>query len=292
MKLGIRIASEEEPSFEFYTSRLGIRYKEIVDFYKEKIKDDNKLELKMLHFFINTGIKDSIYYWTELAKCLNVYADLKKICPELDSLNIGGGMPIKTSLGFEYDYEYIIEEIISQIKSFCKQHKIKEPNIFTEFGSFTVGESGAAIYSIVDQKNQNDREKWYMIDSSFITTLPDTWGISQRFILLAINNWEREYQRVNLGGVTCDSMDFYNTEAHANQVFLPKLDPNDEEPQYIGFFHTGAYQESLAGYGGIQHCLVPAPKHVLITRDENGEIVTKLFAKEQSFKSMLKTLGY
>lgn len=292
MKLGIRIASEEEPSFEFYTSRLGIRYKEIVEFYKEKIKDDPKLELKMLHFFINTGIKDSIYYWTELAKCLNVYADLKKICPELDSLNIGGGMPIKTSLGFEYDYEYIIEEIISQIKSFCKQHKIKEPNIFTEFGSFTVGESGAAIYSILDQKNQNDREKWYMIDSSFITTLPDTWGISQRFILLAINNWDKEYQRVNLGGVTCDSMDFYNTEAHANQVFLPKLDRDEEEPQYIGFFHTGAYQESLGGYGGIQHCLVPAPKHVLISRDENGEIVTKLFAKEQSFKSMLKTLGY
>jgi arginine decarboxylase len=292
VKLGIRIASEEEPSFEFYTSRLGIRYKEIVDFYKEKVKDDSKLELKMLHFFINTGIRDSIYYWTELAKCLNVYADLKKICPELDSLNIGGGMPIKTSLGFEFDYEYMIEEIISQIKTFCKQHKIKEPNIFTEFGSFTVGESGAAIYSIVDQKNQNDREKWYMIDSSFITTLPDTWGINQRFILLAINNWDKEYQRVNVGGVTCDSMDFYNTEAHANQVFLPKLDKNDEEPQYIGFFHTGAYQESLGGYGGIQHCLVPAPKHVLISRDENGEIVTKLFAKEQSYKSMLKTLGY
>ena len=292
IKLGIRIASEEEPSFEFYTSRLGIRYKEIVDFYKEKIKDDPKFELKMLHFFINTGIRDSIYYWTELAKCLNVYADLKKICPELDSLNIGGGMPIKTSLGFEFDYEYIIEEIISQIKTFCKQHKIKEPNIFTEFGSFTVGESGAAIYSVVDQKNQNDREKWYMIDSSFITTLPDTWGISQRFILLAINNWDKEYQRVNVGGTTCDSMDFYNTEAHANQVFLPKLERNDEDPLYVGFFHTGAYQESLGGYGGIQHCLVPAPKHVLITRDENGEVETKLFAKEQSFKSMLKTLGY
>jgi arginine decarboxylase len=292
IKLGIRIASEEEPSFEFYTSRLGIRYKEIVDFYKERIKGDPKFELKMLHFFINTGIRDSIYYWTELAKCLNVYADLKKICPELDSLNIGGGMPIKTSLGFEFDYEYIIEEIISQIKTFCKQHKIKEPNIFTEFGSFTVGESGAAIYSVMDQKNQNDREKWYMIDSSFITTLPDTWGINQRFILLAINNWDREYQRVNVGGVTCDSMDFYNTEAHANQVFLPKLDKNDKEPLYIGFFHTGAYQESLGGYGGIQHCLVPAPKHVLISRDENGEILTKLFAKEQSYKSMLKTLGY
>lgn len=291
-KLGIRIASEEEPSFEFYTSRLGIRHKEIVEFYKEKIMGNPKFELKMLHFFINTGIKDSIYYWTELAKCLHVYAELKKICPELDSLNIGGGLPIRTTLSFEYDYEYIIEEVISQIKTFCKQHKIKEPHIFTEFGSFTVGESGAAIYSVVDQKLQNDREMWYMIDSSFITTLPDTWGINQRFILLAVNHWDKEYHRVNLGGLTCDSMDFYNTEPHSNQVFLPRVEPDAEEPLYIGFFHTGAYQESLSGYGGIQHCLIPAPKHVLISRDENGEITTRLFAKEQSFKSMLKTLGY
>ena len=186
----------------------------------------------------------------------------------------------------------MIEEIISQIKTFCKQHKVKEPNIFTEFGSYTVGESGAAIYSVLDQKNQNDREKWYMIDSSFITTLPDTWGINQRFILLAINNWDKDYQQVNLGGLTCDSMDYYNTEAHANQVFLPKIDKESEEPLYVGFFHTGAYQESLSGYGGIQHCLIPAPKHVLISRDENGELSTRLFAKEQSYKSMLKTLGY
>jgi arginine decarboxylase len=60
---------------------------------------------------------------------------------------------------------------------------------------------------------------------------------------------------------------------------------------YIGFFHTGAYQESLGGYGGIQHCLVPAPKHVLIDRNEDGEITTELFAKEQSSNSMMKLLG-
>lgn len=292
LKLGIRIASEEEPNFQFYTSRLGIRHSEIVQYYKDKIATNPRFELKMLHFFINTGIKDTIYYWTELAKCLKVYLELKRICPTLDSLNIGGGMPIRTSLGFEYDYEYMIEEIISQIKNFCENHQIMEPNIFTEFGSFTVSESGAALYSITDIKLQNDRELWYMIDSSFITTLPDTWGINQRFILLAINHWDKEYQPVNLGGVTCDSMDYYNTEAHANNVYLPRISPNEKEPLYIGFFHTGAYQESLGGYGGIQHCLVPAPKHVLIDRDENGGITTRLFAKEQSYKSMLKTLGY
>lgn len=291
-RIGIRIASEEEPKFEFYTSRLGIRYSDIVPFYKEKISKSNKFSLKMLHFFINTGIRDNAYYWNELSKCVNVYCDLKNVCPSLDSLNIGGGLPIKNSLAMDYEYEYMVEEVIAQIKSICDQRGVREPNIFTEFGSFTVGESGATIYSVIDVKQQNDRERWYMIDSSFMTTLPDIWGIKQRFIMLPVNKWNCPYQRVFLGGLTCDSQDYYNAEAHANAIFLPTVNRGDEEPLYIGFFHTGAYQESIAGYGGIQHCLMPAPKHIIIDRDEDGDYTTKLFSKEQTYKSMLKILGY
>ena len=290
VKVGIRIAAEEEPKFEFYTSRLGIGYKEVVPMYKNYIQNIPNVELKMLHFFINTGINDTAYYWNELNKAVRVYIQLKKICPSLDSLNIGGGFPIKNSLSFAYDYEYMAEEIISQIKQICNAEGIEEPHIFTEFGSYTVGESGATFYSIMGEKKQNDREKWYMIDSSFMTTLPDAWAINKRFIMLAINNWDHDYERVLLGGLTCDSDDYYNSEQHSNAIFLPKL--KSDTPQYIGFFNTGAYQESIAGYGGIQHCLIPAPKHVVISRDANGEWNTRLFAKEQSYKSMLKILGY
>ena len=81
--IGIRIASEEEPKFEFYTSRLGIGYKDIVPFYDDQIKGNKRLKLKMLHFFINTGIRDNAYYWNELVKCLKVYVNLKKKCPKL-----------------------------------------------------------------------------------------------------------------------------------------------------------------------------------------------------------------
>jgi arginine decarboxylase len=139
VKLGIRISTEEEPSFSFYSSRLGVRSTQIMDLYNEKIEPNQKFELKLLHFFINTGIKDTIYYWTELNKCLQIYKELRAVCPTLDSLNIGGGMPIRTSLGFDYDYEYMIEEIVSQIKMFCEQNDLPEPHIFTEFGSYTVG---------------------------------------------------------------------------------------------------------------------------------------------------------
>lgn len=288
--VGIRIASEEEPKFEFYTSRLGIGYKNIVQYYHDFIENNPRVKLKMLHFFINTGIKDTAYYWNELNKCMNVYCELKKVCPELTALNIGGGFPIKNSLTFDYDYEYMAEEIINQIKLACDANKVPEPDIFTEFGSFTVGESGGAIYSVVFQKQQNDREKWNMIDSSFITTLPDSWSINKRFIMLPINKWESQYERVFLGGLTCDSDDYYNSEQHVNAIYLPEYD--EEETLYIGFFNTGAYQEAIGGFGGIQHCLIPAPKHVLISKDEDGKVTTRLYSKEQSYKSMLKTLGY
>jgi arginine decarboxylase len=290
-KLGIRVAAEEEPTFPFYTSRLGIRAKDILEFYVDNIEGyEDKFQLKMLHIFLNKGIKDDIYYWSELNKIINLYCQLKKICPELDSINIGGGFPIKHSLGFEYDYQFIINEIVSNIKAACKRNKVQMPNIFTEFGSYTVGESMAHIYSVIGQKAQNDRETWYMIDSSFITTLPDTWGIGEKFLMLPINKWDQEYQRVVLGGITCDSHDYYDSEEHINEVFLPK--PNGDEPLYVGFFHTGAYQDQISGYGGIKHCLIPSPKHVIIEKDKNGKLVDWVYAKEQTAQSMLKILGY
>jgi arginine decarboxylase len=73
----------------------------------------------------------------------------------------------QNSLAFEYDYQYMIDEIINQIKIACDEAEVDVPHIFTEFGSFTV-ESGGAIYQILYQKQQNDREKWNMIDSSLL----------------------------------------------------------------------------------------------------------------------------
>lgn len=289
-EIGIRIASEEEPKFEFYTSRLGIGYKNIVPFYKNKIEEMENVSLKMLHFFINTGIRDTAYYWNELLKCLQVYIKLRKICPTLDSLNIGGGFPIKNSLAFDFDYAYMVDEIINQIKKACDEAEVPVPNIFTEFGSFTVGETGGAIYKILYQKQQNDREKWNMINSSFITTLPDSWAINKRFILLALNRWQDEYERVLLGGLTCDSDDYYNSEQNLNAIYMPKY--KESKPLYIGFFNTGAYQESIGGFGGLQHCLIPSPKHILIDKDADGNITTELFAPQQTSEQLLNILGY
>ena len=116
--------------------------------------------------------------------------------------------------------------------------------------------------------------------------------MGERFILLPINKWLNEYGRVNIGGLSCDNSDYYNSEVHESQVFLPRYEKNDKEPLYLGFFHTGAYQEALSGYGGIKHCLIPSPQHVLIYKNEQGNLVDQEYNSIQKPEDMLRILGF
>lgn len=292
LKIGIRMAINEEPQSAYYTSRLGIRQSEILDFYDSEIKDDARFELKMLHFFVDSGIKDNMYYWGEFQKAITLFAGLKKKCKSLKAFNIGGGFPIRNNLGFDYDYEGIINQIISSIKDVCSEQRITEPDIFTEFGKFTVGESGAIIFSVLEEKQQNDAELWYMVDNSLMNTIPDAWSIFEKFILLPINKWDHEYARVNIGGISCDHSDYYNSEDLNQQIVLPRSKTKDKEPLYLGFFHTGAYQDAISGYGGIKHCLIPSPRYVIIDKDKKGNYIDTLYREEQSVEQMLSILGY
>jgi arginine decarboxylase len=248
-KIGIRMAINEEPQSAYYTSRLGIPPPEIVDLYRNEIADNQHLELVMLHFFIDSGIADNLYYWGEFQKGLKLYAELSKACPTLYSINFGGGFPIRNNLGFHYDYEYMITQIVTNLKEMCEEEQTSHPDIYTEFGKYTVGESGAIILSVLEQKKQNDTELWYMVDNSLIEDM--------------------------------------NQEVH-----LPRINKNDNEPLYVGFFHTGAYQDSISGYGGIKHCLIPSPKYILVDRDQKGNYFDTVYSEEQQVGHMLKILGY
>lgn len=292
IKIGLRMAIDEEPQSAYYTSRLGLRNNGMIQFFKENIKDNPKFELKMFHFFVDSGIKDSLYYWGEFQKAVEVYVNLKKESETLEAFNLGGGFPIRNHLGFEYNYEYMINEIINNLRDVCNREKIPHPDIYTEFGKYTVGEAGAIIFEVLEHKQQNDTENWYIINNSLMNTIPDAWSIHEKFILLPINKWQNEYIRVNIGGISCDHSDYYNSEDLNQEILLPKYSDDDKEPLYIGFFHTGAYQDAISGYGGIKHCLIPAPKHVIIDRDEKGNFVDYVYRNEQSADEMFKILGY
>tara|TARA_R110002096_G_scaffold434386_3_gene655791 strand:+ start:2018 stop:3427 length:1410 start_codon:yes stop_codon:yes gene_type:complete len=292
IKIGLRMAINEEPQASYYTSRLGIPHGEVINFYENHLKDLENVSLKMLHFFVDSGIKDSLYYWGEFKRALNLYVDLRKKCNTLDSFNLGGGLPIRNNLGFEYDYDFMINEIVKNIKHVCTEDKIPEPDIYTEFGKYTVGESGAIVFEVLEKKQQNDTECWYIIDNSLMNTIPDAWSIHEKFILLPINKWENGYVRAAIGGISCDHSDYYNSEDLNQEVVLPEIKDGEKEPLYLGFFHTGAYQDAISGYGGIKHCLIPSPKHIILDRDEQGNLIDYVYRNQQSADEMFKLLGY
>ena len=155
VKIGIRMAINEESQSSYYTSRLGIRHADILKFYTEKIKGKENVELKMLHFFVDSGIKDSLYYWGEFQKALKLYVDLKKQCDTLDAFNLGGGFPIRNHLGFEYNYEYMINEIVSIIKDMSDVHFQKKTKDDTESELLSVGPD---VYTKIQKPDFNKQD--------------------------------------------------------------------------------------------------------------------------------------
>lgn len=291
-KIGLRMAIDGDAQSSYSTSRLGIPKAEILDFYEEAIHNNPVVKLKILHFFVDTGIKDNLYYWQVFQRVLEVYVALRKRCPSLTGLNIGGGFPIRNHWKFEYDYEGIITKMIQTIQRVCQEHGVPEPDLFTEFGKYTVGEAGAIIFEVLEHKQQNDKESWYIINNSLMNTIPDAWSIHEKFLLLPLNHWDQPYQRVNIGGISCDHADYYNTEDFNQEILLPQIKADTKTPLYLGFFHTGAYQDAISGYGGIKHCLIPSPKHIVVHQDEAGNQTDYLYRDEQTVEDMFRILGY
>jgi arginine decarboxylase len=292
LKVGLRMATNEAPQSDYYTSRFGIAERDMGAFCKKALMGNGRIEPVMLHVFVDTGIRDNLYYWGEFQRAVKLYIELRKIAPGIQAFNIGGGFPIRNNLGFEYDYEHMINEMVRIIKEMCTAAGVDMPDLYSEFGRYTVGESGAIILSVVERKQQNDTETWYIINNSLMNTIPDAWSILEKFILLPINKWNHESDRVNIGGISCDRSDYYNSEDLNQEVVLPRIGGDEEEPLYIGFFHTGAYQDSISGYGGIKHCLIPSPKHIIIDRDNTGNYVHHIYRNEQTVDDMLSILGF
>ncbi len=279
--LGIRMSASEG-------SRFGIPPGEILPLYRERIRHNSRFRLQMLHFFVDSGISDTAGYWKIFDRALGLYVALRKEAPDLNALNIGGGFPIPWRLGETFDYEDMADKIVQRIKKACQRENVPEPDLYTEFGRFTVGESGAVILKVVDVKPQ-DGETWYIIDSSLVNTVPDAWILKQPFILLPLNHWDRPVQPVRLGGISCDHTDFYEP---GGSLLLPVTEPDDADPLYIGFFHTGAYQDAISGYGGAKHCLVPPLPQVLAEPGPGGKPVFHLFDNLPDTEGTLDLLGY
>ena len=268
-------------------SRFGLSPKDILTLFENDIQTDKRIALTTLHFFNENGMAESDDYWDVLEEVVRFYCKLKRLNPYLTTLDIGGGMPFRSDTDSNFDIRFLVQRIVKTIQDVCQTECVREPHIITEFGKYTVAEATATIFKI-HEKKRGGSVNWAIIDGSFITHLPDTWAIRQEYPVLPVNNLQEEQSPFILGGLTCDSADFYPNSNKTEFVMLP--DSNEE--QYITFLHTGAYQEALSGFGGVNHCLIPSLKHIIIDTDIHNNLQFSVFAEKQTSDNVLKILGY
>lgn len=242
--------------------------------------------LKLLHYHTSKQLEHQEDVTAPLKKAMAVYLKLKKTNPNLDMIDIGGGMPVPFEKKPLFSTEGVVKRILKTIQRSCDRANIPHPDVLTEWGSYLVAPAQVTIYRIISEKdidNHTMARKWYVIDGSFMNDLKDTWAIHQKWQVVPVNHLDAsKLSRVWLAGLSCDSDDKYTNGG--NYVLLPRLEDLEEgEQQFIAIFDTGAYQDALSSY----HCMLSSPTKLIV---QNGIITVA--RKRETAEEVGKQFGW
>jgi len=134
--------------------------------------------------------------------------------------------------------------------------------------------------------NEKFQEK-YLANFSIFQSLPDFWGLGQRFPVMPITHLNQNPNRsATIWDITCDS----DGEIPFSKDFPLYLhDINlDKEKYYLAFFLVGAYQEIL----GMKHNLFSYTNEAIVNFDEEGNYKIEFLEETQKIRDILIDLDY
>ena len=216
-------------------TRFGMSLKEMQESAK-KINQADHLTLKLLHFHLGGTIKNTKQFIEFTGRLFEQnYCVLKKQCPDLEYFDFGGGLPAQYSLDFHFDYKDFANRLVKKILTISKKQSVAPPTLVGEHGRYTVNDHGFSIFKIdLVKAAKQGNTFWYLINSSLMNFLPDSWALGQNFIILPLNGWDRPFVKTRLGGITCDPDDTYYKSEKDNFLYMPSI--SEGEDLYVGIF--------------------------------------------------------
>lgn len=135
----------------------------------------------------------------------------------------------------------------------------------------------ASHYEGVERMSEDMRElvdglkDQYLLNFSVFRSLPDSWALDQLFPVVPLQRLgERPDAKGTVADITCDSdgkVDSFVGSGEGEQPYL-SLHELDGSPYYLGFFLTGAYQDTLGDMHNLFGRMDEA--HIVIDPDEDG----------------------
>ena len=134
---------------------------------------------------------------------------------------------------------------------------------------------------------QSKIQEKYLVNFSIFQSLPDFWGLAQKFPIMPISHLSQEpTQAASIWDITCDSDGEIGFDS-SSPLKLHDIDVEKEE-YFLAFFLTGAYQEVL----GMKHNLFTHPTEAVIKFNKDGEYVIDSILEAQNLMDILDDLDY
>ncbi|MFC1496256.1 type III PLP-dependent enzyme [Candidatus Margulisiibacteriota bacterium] len=166
-----------------------------------------------------------------------IFEEAKKVGLELDTLDIGGGFPIRH---FEKDDHPTFKQMARQIRKKLRRLFKKGVNFIAEPGRFFVGPAGTLVTQVVGRTFRNNKNYYYLND-----------GVYADFSGIVFDHCRYEFKSLRRGqkflstlaGPTCDSFDIISLNED-----LPEMDVGN----IVYVKNIGAYScaSAVPGFNG------------------------------------------
>ncbi|MCL4138919.1 UNVERIFIED_CONTAM: hypothetical protein GTU68_062481 [Idotea baltica] len=141
-------------------AKFGLTVSEIVAAI-ELLSSEQRLDVvRLIHFHAGSQLTSISPFKVALREAGQVYAQLKKRCPNLDTIDIGGGLGVDydgSKTNFSSSMNYTLEEyardVIRLTSEICNQSNVDVPNIITEAGRATVAHHSVLVFDVLGIAN-------------------------------------------------------------------------------------------------------------------------------------------
>jgi arginine decarboxylase len=265
----------------------------VVFLLKDSINNKN---IEEPHIYIESGRFISAYHSVLLVPVLEIYSQTynidkliikEKNPPLLDELNfIYKNISKKNAKEFLHDSIMHMENLLT-LFDLGYIDLIDKAN--TEILVNLILSKCAKLLKNIPEEEKEDLQNMvkdrYLLNFSLFNSLPDYWGIKQKFPILPLENLNDDLRSASIVDITCDS----DGEIKFNKdfpIYLHEIDLSKED-YFVGIFLTGAYQEILA----MKHNLFDKPTDIIVKCERSGFSIKKT-TPANSINDTLSILGF
>lgn len=137
-------------------AKFGLTLSEVLDCV-ESLRAEDRLDIvRLLHFHIGSQLTSISSLKTALKEAGQVYVQLRRQCPNLTVLDVGGGLGVdydgsKTTFASSMNYtvEEYARDIVWILDEVCREGEAPHPDIVTESGRATVAHHSVLVFNVL-----------------------------------------------------------------------------------------------------------------------------------------------